>query len=158
MPGANIRGGKKFKKQKKKQPTIDESKIKLTLATTDQVYAMVKRKLGGKRLEVECTDGKVRNAIIPGKMYTKVWMNQYDILLCDLESGKDDLCYIKKKYDNREANMLKSQGKINFDIENNNEDCFEEEIENKQLNLKKIENHQLISSSESNSDADETDE
>lgn len=148
MPGANIRGGKKYKRAKKhKDNNEDQDHFKLEYASEGQIYALAKKKLGGKRIEVECSDQKIRSAIIPGKLWRKVWINPGDVLLCDLETiGNDNNCYIIQKYDNKSIHALKSQRKINFDVETNEEaDCkfddpalADEEVE-PQRNLQAIE-------------------
>ena len=118
MPRSNLTGGKHHKKGKKKRPDNNPvSDNRVELAGESQVYALVKAKCGGNRLNVECSDGKVRSASIPGKFFKKVWMNAGDIILCDLNIGSDDsLCYIVHKYTSKDASMLKSQGKITFEV------------------------------------------
>ena len=93
----NKKGGKKFKRGKKTRvDTFDRKNVEL--AEGDQEYAKVLARVGGSRLEVECTDGKIRSAIIPGKFKRKVWMNPGDILLVNTSgTGGDKTCYIDKK-------------------------------------------------------------
>jgi translation initiation factor 1A len=118
MPRSNLTGGKHHKRGKKKRTLpATASNNKVELAGENQVYALVKAKMGGTRLRVECSDGKERSASIPGKFFKKVWMNAGDIILCDLNVGSDDsFCYIVHKYTPKDANMLKSQGHITFDV------------------------------------------
>ena len=116
MHKSNLTGGKHHKKGKKKKP-INNIEQKLETANSTQVYAIAKKKLGGRRLEIECSDTKIRSAIIPGKLYKKIWINIGDIILCDLNiGGVDDICYITHKYNPKDANILKRQGLINFEI------------------------------------------
>ena len=118
MPRSNLTGGKHHKKGKKKRIISDINQQRKTeIANSNQVYAIVKKKFGGSRLQVECSDSKERSAIIPGKFFKKIWINIGDILLCDLNMGSDEtLCYISHKYTTKDANILKSQGKISFDV------------------------------------------
>ena len=118
MPRSNLTGGKHHKKGKKRKPnTTQNLDNRVESAGDTQVYALVKSKPGGSRLRVECSDGKERSASIPGKFFKKLWMNVGDIILCDLNVGSDDsLCYVVHKYTNKDASVLKSQGKISFDI------------------------------------------
>ncbi|CAH6421193.1 Translation initiation factor eIF-1A [uncultured virus] len=132
MPGNNTRGGKKHKKGKKKK--VEEIRGPVILAENTQTYALVKRRLGGNRLEVECEDGKIRSAIIPGKLWKKIWLNFGDIILCDVEStGKDDVCYIKHKYTSKEQSILKSKGLIRFEIQNEETEIFQFEDETNKI-------------------------
>lgn len=118
MPRSNVTGGKHHKKGKKhKGPVNVNQDNKIEYAGVNQVYALVKKKVGGSRLLVECSDGKERSGLIPGRFFKKVWMNAGDIVLCDLNIESDDtICYINMKYTTKDANVLKSQGKISFDI------------------------------------------
>lgn len=122
MPKSNITGGKHHKKAKKHRETNDHE-IHLEHASENQIYASVKKRLGGTRLLVLCSDGKERSASIPGKFRRKVWMNTGDIILCNLGVDCDDTCcFVIYKYTNKEASILKSQGKIDFDIIQDKED------------------------------------
>lgn len=114
----NITGGNRHKKAKNKvaKPDDNAHNTRVELAGENQIYAVVKSRAGGKRLLVECSDGQQRSAVIPGKFYKKVWMNVSDIVLCELKEGDINSCYVIYKYSQREANILKSQGHINFDI------------------------------------------
>lgn len=117
MPRTNIHGGKHHKKGKKNKDVVEIKNDKITYATNNQIYGFVKKKMGGTRLELECSDNKKRSAIIPGKFFKRIWINQGDILLCDLNINSDDsVCYIVHKYSYRDANILKSRGHINFEI------------------------------------------
>lgn len=119
MPKSNARGGKKHKRGKKNRDIdTDNQKGKVNYATDNQVYALVKKRYGGRRIDVECSDGKNRSAIIPGKMWKRVWMNPDDVLLCDLEAtGDEGECYILQKYTPKEISILKSQNRITFEID-----------------------------------------
>lgn len=127
MPKSNAQGGKKHKRYKKKKDNDqDVYKGKVNYATDGQIYALVKKRYGGRRIDVECSDGKNRSAIIPGKMWKKVWMNPDDVILCDLDAtGDDSECYILQKYTPKEISILKSQNKISFEIESLHEDNYE---------------------------------
>lgn len=124
MTKSNIRGGKHHKKGKKRRdgPTQQNNSM-VAYAANNQIYASVLKRLGGSRLSVECSDGKNRSAIIPGKFFKRVWINEGDVLLCEFTIGnQDEDCYILLKYSTKDANVLKSQGKINFDISEETED------------------------------------
>jgi len=114
----NTTGGSKHKKQKKHRVVPDQTTDnQILLADTNQIYALVKKKTGGSRVTVECSDNKERSAIIPGRFFKKLWFNPGDILLCSLEpNGDDSLCYIEHKYSVKDANTLKFQGKMSFEV------------------------------------------
>ena len=113
----NIKGGKNYKKGKKGKGKTTGKKTETPYADLpDQLYAQVKSKLGGDRLDVECSDGVSRQAIIPGSFYKRVWINKLDILLVQLNEMNNKEVFILYKYDPNEAHSLKSQGLLKFDI------------------------------------------
>jgi translation initiation factor 1A len=113
----NKKGGKKHKKcgNKHRENTNIGTK-KVELAEDGQEYAKIIRRVGGARLEVECTDGKLRQAIIPGKFKKRIWMNPGDIVLVSIDAiGNPNVCSIDKKYLPREIFVLKQKGLIKFE-------------------------------------------
>jgi translation initiation factor 1A len=113
---ANKIGGKKYKRGKKN--TNDDSDISkpLIVAKENQIYAIVKSRLGGNRINVDCSDGIQRSAIIPGKFYKRVWFNIGDVLLCDFDIiNKESDCIIVHKYSPEHVSELKLM-KINVNF------------------------------------------
>lgn len=149
MNKSNVTGGRLHKKLKKRKQVVQEdAKIILKTKDEDQIYACVERKMGGSRMMVKCSDGETRSAIIPGKLYKRVWLNPGDIVLCEVEKSNNLLvCYITYKYNEKEIAMLKSQGKINFDrpTELNDQD---------NLNIKIFEDDHTDSNSDNDNDSD----
>lgn len=112
----NTHGGKNHKKGKNMKGSFNTNNDRIEFANSNQIYAVVRKKVGGSRLEVECSDGKMRSAVIPGKFFKKIWINVGDVLLCELNGiGEDSSCYISHKYNNKDISALKTQGKITFD-------------------------------------------
>ena len=110
----NKRGGKKFKRGKNKHQQTD--KVKLIYAEDGQTYAIVKKRDGGSRLSVECSDGKIRSGIIPGKFRKRLWMYPGDVILVSLNiNASDNSCTIDHKYNPAEASVLRSHGIISFE-------------------------------------------
>lgn len=140
----NTHGGKNHKKGKNKNSNED-SDI-LVLAKGNQIYCLVKKRVGGTRLDVECSDGVNRSAIIPGTFYKRVWINPGDILLCDTELNEDKVCYILHKYTQKSANQLRNMGEINFKTDefnskSNNVECtYEIELEDEECDISDQEN------------------
>lgn len=118
----NLTGGKNAKRGKRKVKIGTGEETNLELAGKNQIYALVRKKLGGSRLLVMCSDKKERSARIPGKFFKKVWMNVGDIVLCNLNPDlTDSECYIVYKYSNKEAHHLRTEGKISFEEEENDD-------------------------------------
>jgi initiation factor 1A len=119
MPKNNQKGGKNFKKGKKKTGLVKNNEPKKT--ESYQRYAQIEKKLGGNMMDLTCSDGEKRHGIIPGKMHKRVWMYAGDIVLVELNSdlnqnAKIQECFITHKYSNHAANNLKSLGEINFNV------------------------------------------
>lgn len=127
----NQRGGKKYKRGKK---LGEESASKnVELAENGQEYAKVLARLGGARIEVECTDGKKRQAIIPGKFKKKIWLNPGDVVLVSVDAvGNDEVCSVDKKYGPKDVVTLRQKGLINFE---------EDEVDSKNYEFKSAEDN-----------------
>ena len=118
----NAKGGKKFKKGKKK--TFHEKSLIYKDSKEDQEYGKIIRAMGNGRFEIQCFDGKTRMGIIAGNMRKRVWVNKDDIILFSKWefTTDDDKCSIIHKYDIDEARRLQKEGEfpdtINLDEEN----------------------------------------
>ena len=112
----NIKGGKNFKKGKKKDNDFQEKKQLIKkVPEDDQEYAQVVSAKGNGRFELKCCDGgTTRLGIIRGKMRKRVWVNRSDlVLICKWEDMTDDTkCSIIHKYSDDEARRLLKEGEL----------------------------------------------
>ncbi len=118
----NHKGGKNYKKSKKGGHGPQTNGEMALADTPDKTYATVKKRLGGKLVEVLCRDGKERQARIPGTFYKRVWFNPGDIILVQVDPLDPDTLHILYKYMPNESVQLKAKGLIDFDISNGEED------------------------------------
>lgn len=106
------RGGNKFTNRKEEEGTVE-------LAEQGQIYAQIKKRLGGSHILVECSDGQQRQAVIPGRMKKGrrgQWLNHGDVILCHVEkNGQTEDCIIDKKYSPAHVKILLSRGIISFE-------------------------------------------
>lgn len=147
----NKRGGKKHKRGKK--PTDTNNKKNIILADDGQVYAQVQKRLGGSFVFLKCSDGIERQGHIRGKFKKKVWFNQGDFVLCTLGTfGDNNKCSIELKYTPDQVSILTSQGKLNFNA--NNQDTqvitFSDQINTIESNSLSIPNIINTSNNENN--------
>lgn len=117
MPKGNTTGGKSYKKNKTGRVKVNKEMI---YAEDDPSYryAIVVKKLGGSRLEININDGPEGvHGNIRGTLYKKVYMNTGDIILV---SARDVLTYdgvydILHKYTPDQASLLKRQKLVSFE-------------------------------------------
>jgi translation initiation factor 1A len=112
----NAKGGKGFKKGKKKRNDFQEKKQVMKRDPEEsQEYAQVVSAKGNGRFELKCCDGgTTRLGIICGKMRKRVWVNRSDlVLICKWEGMTDDSkCSIIHKYSEDEARRLLKEGEL----------------------------------------------
>jgi len=132
----NFKGGKNFKKGRKKSTFIDKKNLIKKDTQEYQEYGQVINAKGNGRFELKCCDGgKERLGIVCGKMRKRVWVNRGDlVLICKWEDMSDDSkCSIIHKYSEDEARRLHKEGelpenfKLNLDEteeDNSDEDYF----------------------------------
>lgn len=112
---ANQFGGSKHKRYKKK-PTVSK-KEEVPYKDGNRIYATVVSRLGGKRIKVMCDDNIDRQAIIPGSMYKRSWLNAGDVILVQVEDILKGDCTIVYKYNEVQIRKLKSEKAFGFKVE-----------------------------------------
>lgn len=129
MPKNKI-GGNKSKKQKN---TVQNENSNYPLADNpDLLYGIVLKKLGGKNLNVKCSDGKERIGRISGSMWKRSFMQVGDFVLISKRdfSTTDNKCDILYKYQQHHANTIISTYNITSlksDKSNNSSELFFQE-------------------------------
>ena len=107
------KGGKKGKRGKKRvnvNPTIPRADKDSLL------YGQIKKKLGDRRFNINCSDSIDRQGRVCGKMRKRVWVNDGDIVLVSTRECNtiDNYCDIIYKYTTDEAKQLERNGEIDF--------------------------------------------
>ncbi|MEM1535496.1 MAG: translation initiation factor eIF-1A [Candidatus Pacearchaeota archaeon] len=89
----------------------EEKEVRVLLPRENQVIGIVERRLGGNKMQVECTDGNTRVARVPGRFKKKLWIRPNDVVLIEkweLEGDKKgDIIY---KYSPAAVEKLKEMG------------------------------------------------
>ena len=144
------KGGKKGKRTKKGDN--EESKT-IPLAEQGQLYAIVEKMLGNRRMTVRCSDEQERMAIIPGKFKgRRSWIDPGMLILLNIRDFQDDKADVVYIYDNKESNRLKRQGHLDalYDQDNDEKDDMftfvtegEVEPENENVLEKELDIHDL---------------
>lgn len=115
---SNRFGGNRHKRYKK-NPTGDKRE-EIPYKEGNKIYAQVKNRLGGKRVQVTCDDGILRQAIIPGAMYKRTWLNAGDVVLVQVEEMFKGDCSIVYKYNDTQVRKLKAEKALGFKIDESN--------------------------------------
>ena len=124
MPRGNQKGGKKHKRNKNQNY---ESKVLRTADIDDgQAYAKITKCKGNCRFDVQCSDGKVREAIMCGAMKKRKFVNMGDIVLVSLRDFQDSVCDIIDSYDENQAKRLKDMKEIPEAMKLEEENQFED--------------------------------
>jgi translation initiation factor 1A len=77
-----------------------------------QLIGIVLERLGGKRMSIKTTDGKVRNCRVPGKFRRKFWLRPNNIVMIEPWPDDDNKGDIVYQYRPNEITQLKRQGII----------------------------------------------
>jgi len=95
----------------------------LEFAEDGQQYGRVTKRLGDGRFEVLCLgDGQMRLAHVRGKLWKRVWISIYDLVLVSLRAYQDQKTDIVHKYNDDEARALAQAGEIPHAAVNTQED------------------------------------
>ncbi|KAL4470164.1 hypothetical protein ABPG72_009089 [Tetrahymena utriculariae] len=79
-------------------------------------YAIIEKNLGQLHYAVACSDGKVRLAVLRGRLRYKVYVNEGDIVLVGLRDYQDNKCDIILKYHKEEIRQLWQLKEISNDF------------------------------------------
>ena len=129
----NSRGGRNFKKGRKKSGFTQEKQLLKKDPDEQQEYAQVIAPKGNGRFELLCCDGgKERLGVVCGQMRKRVWINRSDLVLIAKWEGmtNDDKCSIVHKYEEDEIHKLKSQGEFPDNIKLDEDNPFLDDSEN----------------------------
>lgn len=91
---------------------IDEQGIPIRVRTPrkGEFIGIVLQRLGGNRMEVKSSDGKLRNCRVPGKFKRSMWLRDRDIVLVKPWPDDDSKADIVFQYKPNAANQLRKRG------------------------------------------------
>ena len=76
----------------------------------EEVIGVIEQRLGGNKMLVNCSDGKVRNSRVPGRLKRKLWLRPGDVVIVEpweLDKDKGDVIL---KYKPNQVEWLKKNG------------------------------------------------
>ena len=96
------------------QPQVqEEAPARVRAPQRGEVIGIITQRLGGNRMEVKGTDGKVRNCRVPGRYKRSLWLRPRDIVLVapwEHDNEKGDVIF---KYNPGAVNQLRKKGILN---------------------------------------------
>lgn len=96
----------------KKSATVSEGARKVEYKKEGQEYGKIIKALGNKRFSVQCGDGKIRIAHVPGSFRRRIWIAANDFVLLNTRDYQDEKSDIVYKYLPNEAKKLVKNGEI----------------------------------------------
>lgn len=87
-----------------------EAPIRVKLPRNKEIIGIVVQRLGGNRMEVQCTDGKLRNCRVPGRFKRSMWLRPKDHVLVEpweFDNTKADIVF---QYNPNAVNQLRKRG------------------------------------------------
>ena len=73
---------------------------RIRIPRRNEILGIVVQRLGGNRMEVKCSDGKIRNCRVPGRFKRSMWLRLRDYVLIEAwpdDNSKGDIVYQYKK-------------------------------------------------------------
>jgi translation initiation factor 1A len=104
---------KEEEKKKEKAGAVaegEEGPVRVRMPRDRELIGVILRRLGGNRMEVKATDGKIRNCRVPGRYKRRLWLRPKDIVLIvpwEDDDNKGDVIY---KYRGSSLNQLRKKG------------------------------------------------
>lgn len=77
------------------------------LPRDNEVIGIIEERFGGNKMKVSCTDGKIRNCRVPGRLKRKLWLRPGDVVIVqpwELDDTKGDVLF---KYPSNQVEWLK---------------------------------------------------
>lgn len=84
--------------------------VRVRLPRKGEVIGIISHRLGGNRMEVNCTDGKTRNCRVPGRYKRSLWLRPKDVVLIELWEYDKDKGDVVFKYIPNAVNQLRKRG------------------------------------------------
>lgn len=103
------------KNRRKGKSLVNNFKREILYREDNQLYGLVEKMLGDKRVLCKCSDKIERICHIRGKFHRRVWINTGDMVLISLREFEPDKGDIIHKYTNEEGKFLIQQNEFELD-------------------------------------------
>lgn len=88
--------------------------VRVRMPRGKEMIGVIVQRLGGNKMEVNCSDGKTRNCRVPGRFKRDLWLRPKDIVLVvpwEFDNEKADVIF---KYNGGAINQLRRKGLLGF--------------------------------------------
>ncbi len=95
------------------KPSTDQPEmLRVRIPIGKEILGLVRRRLGGSRMDVLCLDGKERICRIPGRLRRELWVRDGDVVIVEAwELGGDEKGDVIYKYRSKaEVEFLRKKG------------------------------------------------
>lgn len=83
---------------------------RVKLPREGEVLGVIEQRVGGVRMLVKCTDGKIRNCRVAGRLKKKLWLREGDVVLIELWEFDKDRGDVIFKYNPSAISWLRNKG------------------------------------------------
>lgn len=93
-------------------PDGEGENTRVRLPRAGEFIGVVVQRFGGNKMEVKCTDGKLRNSRVPGRFKRSMWLRPRDYVIVkpwEFDDGKADIIY---QYRPNQAAQLRKLKKV----------------------------------------------
>ncbi len=100
----------------KQEQTVTEAPTRIRVPRGKEIIGTISQRLGGNRMDVQCTDGKTRNCRVPGRFKRTLWLRPKDVVLIEPwehDNEKGDVIF---KYNPGQVFQLRKRGFIKSEI------------------------------------------
>lgn len=92
------------------QPLVPSMPIRVRVPRNGELIGVITQRLGGNKMDVNCSDGKSRNCRVPGRFSRSLWLRPKDIVLVkpwEFDNSKADVIF---KYEGGAIHQLRKRG------------------------------------------------
>ena len=92
------------------QEPQDPTFVRAKTPRQGELIGVVLQRLGGNKMEVKATDGKIRNCRVPGRFKRSMWLRPKDYVLIDPWKNDDSKADVIFQYRGSAINQLRKKG------------------------------------------------
>ncbi len=99
-----------IKSEEEQEQPVEQQLTRIRTPRDKELIGIVVERLGGNRMNVHTTDGKIRNCRVPGKYKRRLWLRPGAVVIIIPWIDNDDKGDIIYKYHPGAVNQLRKKG------------------------------------------------